>query len=303
MVGIIILNYINWEVSYKCVNSILKSTNNINYHIYIIDNASPNECPEKIMSLFKLNPQITFIKSNENNGYSAGNNIGIKEALKDNCNQILISNSDIVFLNDSILLMKETLKEKSIGIVGPKLIGIDGKTQQPSMCIKTRLKEKYLARTFLRHIFKGTDNKYNCRDLDLGKPAIVHSVSGSCFMMSKECALEITPFDENTFLFQEELIIGIQMEKKGLKTMYNPLCEVIHEHGQSTKSIKALSFIFFVESEIYYCRKYLNASLISILPLYSIRSISFMVRCINNKDFRENISKYITKTGKKLLAI
>ena len=119
-------------------------------------------------------------------------------------------------------------------------------------------------------------------------------------MMSKECAAEITPFDENTFLFQEELIIGIQMEKKGLITIYNPLCEVIHEHGQSTKSVKAFSFISFVESEIYYCRKYLNAPIISLLPLYLIRSCSFMGRCIYNKDFRENCLNYFKKTGTKL---
>jgi GT2 family glycosyltransferase len=300
MIGIVILNYINWGVTEKCIQSIFATTSKVNYHIYLVDNASPNPAPNSISELLK-NRNITFIKNKLNTGYSAGNNLGIKKALEEGCEVILIANSDIIFLENSILSMYGYLKSNpQVGIVGPKLFNLDGSAETPSMCIKTGIKEKYLVRTGLRKIFKSVSKKYNCLDRDIDKPFSVHAVSGSCFMMSRKCALDITPFDENTFLFEEELIIGIKMEQKGYKTVYYPQSAVIHAHGQSTKNIKAFSFICFVESEIYYCKKYLNAKTIQILPLYFIRTISYFMRAIKHKDFRKNIPTYFKSSWPRL---
>lgn len=301
LIGIIILNYINWEVTLQCIKSILETSGDINIHIYLIDNASPNPPPKQILEL-EDNDKFTFIKNNVNKGYSAGNNVGIKRALNDNCSEILITNSDIIFLKDTLTKMQEYLKiNTEVGIVGPKLINLEGNVEAPSMLIKTGLKEKYLVRTGLRKIFKSTASKYYCFNKTLKKPLFVHSVSGSCFMMSRECALKITPLDENTFLFQEELIIGVTMENTGKKTVYLPEASVIHAHGQSTKSVKAFSFISFVRSEIYYCKKYLNANFIELFPLYLIRTISYCVRALKYEDFRKNFTVYYRQTIKDLI--
>lgn len=301
MLGIVILNYINWGVTIKCVESVIETAKNIDYHIYLVDNASPNSPPEKILEIINFE-NITFIENKHNKGYSAGNNVGIKKAIDDNCEEILISNSDIIFIENSISNMQKYLKSNTdVGIVGPKLFNLKGNVETPSMLIKTGLKEKYLVRTSLRKFFKRVSNKYYCYDINLNKPLYVHAVSGSCFMMSRICAIDMTPFDENTFLFEEELIIGVQMEKKAYKTVYLPEASVIHAHGESTKSIKAFSFICFVKSEMYYCKKYLNASLLALFPLYLIRSLSYCVRAIKHQDFRKNFHKYIKETGKDLI--
>jgi len=296
MLGIVILNYINWVVTEKCIKSIYATIGQINYHIYLVDNASPNPAPNEILELVKNN-KIIFIKNQNNRGYAAGNNVGVKKALEDGCKTILVANSDILFLDNGIVCMNNYLKDNpEIGIVGPKIFNIDGKIQIPSMCIRTGIKEKYLVNTQVRKIFKSVQEKYYGNGNDLDKPFQVHAVRGCCFMMSRKCALDITPFDEKTFLFEEELIIGIQMERKGYKTMYYPQSAVVHAHGQSTKSVKAFSFICFVESEIYYCNKYLDAKIIQILPLYFIRTISYFIRSFKYKDFRNNIPNYFKST-------
>jgi len=301
VIGIVILNYINWDVTSICIKSIYETTKNIDYRIYLVDNASPNSPPDKIIEYIN-NVNVIFIKNNENKGYSAGNNVGIRKAIEEGCEAILIANSDIIFLEDSILAMVEILDTNSdIGIVGPKLLTLDGRVQIPSMCIRTGLREKYLVLTVLRKVFKSISREYYCYDRELDKLLSVHAVSGSCFVMSRKCALDISPFDENTFLFEEELIIGIQMEQKGYETIYFPGSSVIHTHGQSTKNIQAFSFTCFVESEIYYCRKYLKARAIEILPLYAIRSIGYIWRCLKYKDFKSNIGKYFRRTFVSLL--
>lgn len=304
MVGIIILNYVNWNETIKCIESIKQNENKCNYHIYVVDNASPIPTPEEIKQYYN-EPKITFIQKKENDGYSAGNNVGIKQAILDGCKEILIANSDIIFNKDSIYNMKKFLNEnREVGIVGPKVFTPEGHLQKITFAVKTDLKGKYkylLRKTIFSPMVKSYVDKFSARDKDLTKPFEVHSVHGCCFMMSANCVKDITPLDENTFLYQEELIIGITMEEKGYKTVYLPDSEVVHAHGQSTKHIKAFSYICLVESEFYYFKKYLKTSFIALFPLYLIRTLKYLVMSFKSKDFRENFIRYFKRTFKTIL--
>ena len=68
----------------------------------------------------------------------------------------------------------------------------------------------------------------------------------------------MTPLDETPFLYEEELILGISMEKKGWKTVYDPNSVIHHLHGNSTEKVKAFAYTCNICSEIYFCRQYLN---------------------------------------------
>lgn len=306
MIGIIILNYINWEDTFRCVQSILNSKIDIDYKVYVVDNASPNTCEEKINKMFReLDKKIKVIYNKTNNGYSSGNNIGIKHALIDGCEEILVANNDVIFKKDSIQNMYVFLMENDdVGIVGPKIYTSSGEVQEINMGIKMDLKGKYLNildKTCLSLVSKNFMGKFRIRDTSLQNPFQVFAVSGCCFMINKECVKKITPFDENTFLYEEENIIGHRMENIGYKTFYNTHSEIIHLHGQSTENIKAFAYLCFVESEIYYCKKYLNKNIIMIAPLYLIRTLKYCVEMIRSNDYRKNSMLYFKKTIRAIL--
>ena len=101
---------------------------------------------------------------------------------------------------------------------------------------------------------------------------------------------------EKTFLYEEKFIIGIRMNMAEFETVYLPNSTVVHLHGQSSKHIKAFSFIEFVRSEIYYCKSYLGASTISIIPLYMIRFSSYVSRIFLNKDFLKTFPSFLRRT-------
>lgn len=305
MIGIVVLNYNNWDDTVRCLNSIFNNEKKAEYHIYVVDNASPQRITQEAKHLFRKDKRITFIQKEENSGYSAGNNSGIKQALLDGCEEILIANNDVLFMENSIYNLYQYLNTHTdIGIVGPKVYLPNGQLQMINMGVRTGLKEKYmylLRKTIFAPFVKSFINQFCALEQDLTKPFEVHSVSGCCFMMSKSCARDITPLDEATFLYQEELIIGIRMEQSGYKTIYYPESEIIHAHGQSTKNIKAFSYICLVESEIYYFKKYLNTSTIAILPLYLFRTSKYLIFSFIYSDFRENAKKYFSRTIKKLI--
>lgn len=299
MIGIIILNYNNWDETLKCINSILKTTLKVDYRIYLVDNASSIEMPECFYNILD-NKTITFLKSEKNQGYSAGNNIGIKKALEDNCEKILISNNDVYYNENSILELSRFLDlNRDVGIVGPKIYLMDGSIQEINMGVKMGIREKYkylIRKTPLKFLIKDFLMKFNAINNDLEEPFNVYAVSGCCFMMTKECAMDITPLDENCFLYEEENIIGCKMEKSGYLTVYNPNSNIIHAHGQATKGMGAFSYTCFVESELYYCKFYLNVPNLKVFPLYIIRTCKYIKTCIYDKSYRANFRIYISKT-------
>ena len=91
MVGIVILNYNNWKDTEECVRSILEKELRTDYQIYLVDNASPAQ-PSEEQKRFLREAGAVQIRSEENRGYSAGNNLGIRRALDDGCSAVLISN-------------------------------------------------------------------------------------------------------------------------------------------------------------------------------------------------------------------
>jgi len=188
------------------------------------------------------------------------------------------------------------------GIVGPKILDSRNTVQRASLAVRTGLREKYLTRTILR-IFARALNKAYYASCAATSPLEVYAVSGCCFIISRSCAKALSPvFDENTFLYEEELILGIRMEKAGFKTVYLPKSVVFHYHGSSSKHVKAFAFTEFVKSEIYYCKSYLNANVFKVLPLYLIRISSYILRSFTSKDFLKGFPKFFGQTIPRLFS-
>lgn len=302
MIGIVILNFENWKDSYNCIKSIYRNPPQESFQIILVDNASKS-VPCYDLDEFVKTFQVIFIKNEKNLGYNAGNNVGIKKAQELGCQYILISNNDVLFKKGTIQVLCDYLKSNpEVGIVGPKIFDRKGCVQKSNLCRKTGMKEKYLVRTRANTIFKKEYESYFGFDKDYDEIFRVYAVLGCCFMMSGKCADAVTPLDEYPFLYEEELILGIKMEQNNFVTVYNPRAVIEHVHGGSTKSVKAFSFAHNVRSEIYYCRKYLNAGKIAIYPLYWYRVCLYLGRCVKYNDFRKEW-KFFRKLTKEELKL
>ncbi len=154
------------------------------------------------------------------------------------------------------------------------------------------MKEIFQIFTAAKLVFGRKWKRYYCLDRNPDKGRDVYYVSGCCFMMSAACAGQITPLDEHTVLYDEELIIGIRMAQRGLKTHYCPKAVVEHRHGHTTDRMKPFMFRCISESEMYYCSAYLKAPLWQIFLLYQYRNLLYTVRSIRNKELRDYKKQY-----------
>lgn len=251
-IGIVILNYLNYSDTVECVESLKKQTNQ-NYEIIIVDNDSQNSSYEKLQEQYASNKNITILQTGGNLGYAKGNNVGIKYAKqKLNLKEILIVNNDVIFTDINYIdFLVNFDAEKSIGAVGTKIIGADGLNQNPlytPITLKRVSKdaiyftlEKWSMLKFYTVIKKrlkpkaNFESEKNKNHQQEDKSFFLH---GSALFLTENFLNQMDGFYPETFLFYEENILAIMMDKMKLKMEYTDEAEIYHKEDQSS----ALSF-------------------------------------------------------------
>lgn len=251
-IGIVILNYLNYTDTIECIESLETQTNQ-NFEVVIVDNASHNESFSVLDKLYKNKKRIHMIRTDKNLGYAKGNNVGIQYCKNElQINNILIVNSDVIFTESNYTDYFINLKTPSnIGAIGTKIIGSDGLNQNPvytPITSKRVLKDaayfslddigiiKYYT-TLKKLVTKKQDNsKFEEKTFPVhGKKYILH---GSAIFLTEHYLKRMDGFYPETFLYYEENILGIIMEKMNLLMLYTDETEIYHKEDQSS----ALSF-------------------------------------------------------------
>jgi GT2 family glycosyltransferase len=229
-VSIIIINYNTFQLTCDCIRSVIAFTEQLEYEVILVDNAS-SECPPELFLTYF--PDLVLIKNEHNLGFAKGNNLGISYAKGRN---VLLLNSDTLLTNNVVLPCSHYLDlNPSIGVVTAQLIFPDGKIQ--SSCqrfphFKYNLLEllrvqkffpSYGGRLLLGPFF---DYESNCK---------VDWVWGAFFMFPRRI-LEQLPdkklFD-GFFMYGEDMWWCWDIRSIGLDTMYLALGPVIHLMGSS----------------------------------------------------------------------
>ena len=119
-VGIIISNYNGWQDTLVCLESLQRQTFT-DFEIILIDDASPNDSVAQLQD--KLPPNTVFLPQQQNVGFAAANNIGIRRALADGCDFALLLNNDTAARPD---FLEKLLAETPAGAVScPKMLFMD----------------------------------------------------------------------------------------------------------------------------------------------------------------------------------
>ena len=118
-IAVIILNWNRRDLAVECIKSVFASKTTYKLLPIMVDNNSVDDSVEFVQKYF---PKIHVIKNKENLGWSGGNNKGIRYALKQKADYIMLLNNDIILDKNCIQHMVDALAhEKNFDIVGPKI--------------------------------------------------------------------------------------------------------------------------------------------------------------------------------------
>lgn len=295
MLGIIILNYNQYQKTIDCINTIFETTKS-EYIIYLIDNDSPNNSYEELYKLYNNHEKVKLVKTEKNLGYANGNNIGIKMALADGCDYVLISNNDLLYKENAIDTMLNEIKEKNAFIVSPYIENIDGSIQTSAKINKPSFKEYMLFSTYLSNLVsKAKTNEFFKKSYPT-KPCEIYWASGACFMANMKDFEKIGFFDSYTFLYYEEYIISEKAKKQNLKLYFVPSAKVIHYHGASTGgSANIVTRLANFKSETYFFKNYWKASKLQLKQIQIIRCLEVLFTFTKEKKFKDAL-KFVKQT-------
>jgi N-acetylglucosaminyl-diphospho-decaprenol L-rhamnosyltransferase len=198
--------------------------------LIVVDSASSDGSVQLVRDQF---PRVRLVKLPANLGYGAALNAGLAVA---SSRYVLLMNADAWPQAHALeQLVAFVDSEPRAGIVGPRLVGLDGELQQSVRGFPTlwRLATEYF---FLRWVAPRTRilNAFYGAGFDYRSRREAEFLVGAALLVRRELLDEIGGFDESFFMFDEEVDLCYRAAAAGWKVVFTPEAEFVHVGGAST---------------------------------------------------------------------
>ncbi|SFQ51471.1 glycosyltransferase family 2 protein [Parafilimonas terrae] len=284
-VGLVTITFNGESVVEDFITSVNKQ-DYLNFSLYVIDNNSSDKSVSLIESNSTIN-DLKVIKNSFNNGVAGGNNQGIKQALKDGCEYVILINNDTIFEDTLISKLVQASKAKGYDVVVPKMMYFSN----PEII--------WFAGGFL-----DKNNGYsNChvgmKEKDVGQyhDCEITYAPTCCALIHRSVFEDIGLMDEKYFVYFDDTDFWYRMLKNGKhKMLYINDVFFLHKEGSLTKS-KSGTFIKFkfgdfiirqtTRNKVYYLRKQKTVLAYAHIIIFWIRlNLRFLFSGKYNRNFR-----------------
>ncbi len=251
--SIIIVTHQSKEHLEVLLPSIFASETKYSYEVLVVDNGSKDGTLDWLQATsYKLQAI-----ANINNGFAAGNNIGIK---KSTGKYILLLNPDTKLEANTLQVMLDFMESRQdVGISGCKIIKPDGKLD---LACRRRFPNPWNS---FKRLFLKNNKDYNYSDVDENQSMEVDSVVGAFMMIRRVRELENERnsglLDEDYFMYGEDLELCWKYKKAGFKVWYFPKTFITHFKGASSrkapqKMLRAFHDAMWIFYKKHYKEKY-----------------------------------------------
>lgn len=257
-VAIVILNWNGKEDTLECLKSLEKlRVENYQLQTFVVDNASTDGSVDAIGKRYK---NINIINNRQNLGFAEGNNVGIRRALKNDSDYIVLLNNDTIVDKDLINGLVETFNENpDAGIVSPKIYFARGFEFH-----KDRYKKKELGKViwYAGGKFDWDNVLGSHRGVDeVDKGQYDQSIetdfaTGCCMALRSETLKKIGLFDKEYFLYLEDVDLCQRAKKAGFKILYSPKGHLWHKVARSSGIGSGLNDYYITRNRLLFASKY-----------------------------------------------
>lgn len=246
-IGIILINYKNYAHKYLqgCRDSLRLQTYS-DFQVYIVDNASS---PETFSYLKDFYPEAVVL-CREDGNYCAANNVGMRQAIQDGCDYVVSANMDTEFEADWLEELVTALDANPDAGIAQSLIRLYPKDedQRKDPLINT-------AGNIIHFLFFGFTSHYGEKSssLKIKDYSDIPYASGCSFIMRKEVFEEIGGYNEEYYMYHDDLDISLKTRLAGHRVIIALKSKMFHkyEFERSIRMVyymernRALSFFSF----------------------------------------------------------
>ena len=216
--SVVIINYNGLNYLTACFNALFLNLKNIDFEIIVFDNNSQDGSCNYLKEYYS---EIILIESKVNLGFGKANNAAVKIAKG---NYLLLLNNDTIVLDQLLPILNFLKSDSSIGIVGIKML--DGnKKYLPSAGNFPNFKNLFQMKKLLEIGTEFTTGTFTEEWYE------VDWLSGSFLLVPTQVFAEINGFDEDYFLYVEDVDFSKKIADKGYKRVFLPNYSYIHFVG------------------------------------------------------------------------
>jgi GT2 family glycosyltransferase len=246
----------------------MKSRDFSSFRVVLVDNASSDGTVQMVKKAYQWSD---IIINSENVGFAAACNQAVETSSSP---YVLFLNPDIEVESDAISRMIEKMDSSDdIGILGGLVFDASGCPQHSARRQIPELTSAFFHLTGLSKFFPRSSlvNQYTQAHASPFEEGEVGAVSGS-FLMSRRDALDlVSGFDEEFFLYGEDMDLCLRIDQKGFRVVYYPEARALHHHRTSTrKSPFRSTYHFYRSMGLFYRKHYGKGTGRIISPLVSL---------------------------------
>jgi len=295
--AVVIINYKTPQLVIDCLVSLLPELSGINAKVVVVDNASNDGSGVIIQNWIDkhFNTElIDLVLPSDNTGFSGGNNRGISYADAEN---YLLLNSDTLVRKGSIsLLLAAASKDKTIGLVSPRLEWPDSAPQESCFRFHTPISELISSANtgLITRIFKKFNVPYSVSDTS----GFYDWVSFACVLVKSDVFKDIGLMDDGYFMYFEDVAFGYHAQQAGWKVLNVPEAHVVHLRGGSSpvksqaKQRKRLPRYYYESRTRYFYQVYGQLGLFMANLCWMLGYSVSLLRSLLSPSFKPNISAY-----------
>ncbi len=249
----------------RCLTSIFVSLrkSKISHEVIVVDNASTDGSCELLRKKY---PQVQLVCNTENLGYGKANNQAIRKA-KGEC--VLLLNSDIVVQNDAIKALYRLIKDRKKTFAGGKLFNEDGSAQASCGPFYT------IPVVALMLFAKG--DYWGATRVSPDTTTSVDWVSGACLMGKKKAFEDVGLFDEEIFMYMEDIDFLYRAKKKGYEVFFCPDARFTHAGAASSGGSRTPVVNIYRGLMYFYRKHHGGASCATIRLMLRIKALAAMI--------------------------
>lgn len=270
--SIIIVSYNVKHYVEQCLISIFASLKegDIEGEVFVVDNDSPDNTVGYIAQRFptSIYPSLRIIANARNVGFGRANNQAVRRS----------QGEYILFLNPDTLITERTLADMiqfadqhpDMGGLGVHMINADGAFAKESRRALPTPWVSFCKMTGLSTLMpkSRTFGRYYMQYLPKDEPCEIEIISGACMMCRKEALDEVGSFDEQFFMYGEDIDLSYRLLLGGYHNYYIPT-PILHYKGESTKKNSYRYVHTFYEAMLIFYRKHwASSSLLFSLPIH-----------------------------------
>jgi hypothetical protein len=218
--------------------------------VWVVDNASTDGSAEMVRANF---PDVHLVPHDQNLGFAGGNNLALQmmeSGGHPSSRYILFLNPDTLVRGDALGVMVGFLDATpSAGAVGAQLVHGDGSFQHSAFAFPG------LAQIFfdffpVHHCLLNSrlNGRYPRRWYEAGQPFVVDHPLGAALMVQAQVLDQVGSFDEQFFMYCEEIDLCRRIRSAGWDIYCLPQAEIVHLVGQSTRQFRDRMFVALWQS-------------------------------------------------------